>query len=82
MDTSLGRINERDWVTIGGWHRLEKGKKPYYFDGNLIFTDNSFVPYKRKHKYGPWSGSLTYYDVKDSKDDVNVVRVNNESDDI
>ena len=82
MDTSLGRINERDWVTIGGWHRLEKGKKPYYFDGNLIFTDNSFVPYKRKHKYGQWSGSLTYDDVKDSKDDVNVVRVNNDSDDI
>jgi hypothetical protein len=72
----------RDWVTIGGQHQIEKGKKPYYSDTNFLFTDNSYPSYKKKHNYGKWVAHWDYEDVKNSKEDVNIVKVNTSSNDI
>lgn len=77
-----GRILERDWVTIGGQHQIEKGKKPYYADTNFLFTDNSYPSYKKRHNYGKWVAHWDYDDVKNSEPDVNNVVVNNTSNDI
>ena len=80
--TNLGNIYERDWVTIGGQHQIEKGKKPYYSDTNFLFTDNSYPTYKKKYSYGRWVAHWDYEDVRNSSDEVNVVKVNDSSDDI
>ena len=82
QDTKKGRIYVRDWVTIGGQHQIEKGKKPYYSDTNFLFTDNSYPSYKKKHNYGKWVAHWDYEDVKNSKEDVNIVKVNTSSNDI
>lgn len=80
--THKGTIYERDWVTIGGQHQIEKGKKPYYSDTNFLFTDNSYSSYKKKHNYGKWVAHWDYDDVKNSSSDVNKVKVNSSSNDI
>jgi len=80
--THKGTIFERDWVTIGSQHQIEKGKKPYYSDTNFLFTDNSYPSYKKKYNYGKWVASWDYDDVKDAKDEVNKVKVNKTSNDI
>lgn len=80
--THKGTIFERDWVTIGGQHQIEKGKKPYYSDTNFLFTDNSYPSYKKKHNYGKWVAHWDYDDVKTASGDVNTVKVNTSSNDI
>lgn len=80
--TNKGRILVRDWVTTGGQHQIEKGKKPYYSDTNFLFTDNSYPSYKKKHNYGKWVAHWDYDDVKSASDDVNNVKVNISSNDI
>ena len=80
--TNKGRILVRDWVTTGGQHQIEKGKKPYYSDTNFLFTDNSYPSYKKKHNYGKWVAHWDYDDVKTASDDVNNVKVNTSSNDI
>lgn len=77
-----GRILERDWVTIGGQHQIEKGKKLYYSDSNFLFTDNSYPSYKKRYNYGKWVAHWDYEDVKNSRPDTNNVVVNENSDDI
>jgi hypothetical protein len=39
--TTKGTIWERDWVTIGAQHQIEKGKRPFYGDSGFLFTDKS-----------------------------------------
>ena len=77
-----GEIFERDWLSIGNVHRLEPGKKPYYSDGNFVFTDNSLPFFKKKYDYGKWVAHFVYDDVKDSTTDVNEVKVNRDSNDL
>ena len=82
QETRKGSIWVRDWVTIGGQHQIEKGKKPYYSDTNFLFTDNSYPSYKKRHNYGKWVAEWNYDDVKNAEPDVNNVVVNNTSNDI
>lgn len=80
--TSKGTIWERDWVTIGEQHQIEKGKRPYYNDGNFLFTDNSIAGTKKRHKLSDWVAHWTYDDVKNASDVANSVKVNMTSNDI
>ena len=82
QSTILGNIYERDWVTVGAEHRLEKGKKPIYSDSNFLFTVNSIPNRSRKHNYGQEVAKWTYDDVKDSSPKSNEVRVCDYSRDI
>lgn len=82
QSTVLGNIYERDWVTVGAEHRLEKGKKPIYSDSNFLFTVNSIPNRSRKHNYGQEVAKWTYDDVKDSSPKSNEVRVCDYSRDI
>lgn len=77
-----GKILERDWVTIGSQHQIEKGKKPYYSDTNFLFTDNIYPSYKKRHNYGKWVAHWDYDDVKNANSDINNVIVNSTSNDI
>ena len=65
--TNNGSIWERDWVTIGAQHQIEPGKRPYYFDGNFLFTDNIYESYKKRHNFTKRVAQWTYDDVKDSE---------------
>lgn len=80
--TNKGTIFERDWVTIGEQHQIEKGKKPYYNDTNFLFTDNNYPSYQTRHNFGKWVASWTYDDVKSSTDDTNVIKTNQKINDI
>ena len=60
-----GTIMERDWVTIGGIQNFGKGKKPYYNNGNFIFTVNNVPNFQKKLKLWNDVVSLTYDDVED-----------------
>lgn len=79
---SGSQILERDWPTIGGLNRFTPGKRPFYRDGNFVFTTNSVPSYQKRHVYGKWAGEWTYDDVKDVSSDVNDVNVNQSSDDL
>ena len=82
QNSSKGSIFYRDWVTTGGWDRFIPGKTPYYRDGNFIFTTTNIPDYQKKHKYGEFVGEYTYDDVKNSKVDINEVKLNQSSKDL
>ena len=83
QETLKGTIWERDWVTIGAQHQLEKGKRVFYGDTNFLFTDNSFTSYKKRHKFSKWIGEWNYADaVNAASEDLNIVRPNWESTDL
>ena len=60
-------IFERDWVTIGSQLNFGPNKRPYYNNGNFIFTTSNIPNYKKYHKNGVLVGTWTYDDVKDAK---------------
>ena len=80
--TTKGTIWERDWVTIGAQHQIEKGKRPFFGDSGFLFTDNSFVSTQKRHEFGKVVAEWLYGDVKDTKTLVNKVEVNYVSDDL
>lgn len=83
QDTLKGTIWERDWVTIGAQHQLEKGKRVFYGDTNFLFTDNSFTSYKKRHSFSKWIGQWNYDEaVTTASDNINVVSPNWESTDL
>lgn len=80
--TTKGTIWERDWVTIGAKHQIEKGKRPFFGDSGFLFTDNSFPSRQRRHDFGKVVAEWLYDDVKDATTLVNKVDVNYVSDDL
>lgn len=82
QDIEQGTLYERDWTTIGNIHRLEPGKRPYYGDGNFLFTESTIPVFKKKRKTGKWVGEYTYEDVKDASSIVNQIKVNTDSDNL
>lgn len=80
--TKKGKIILRDWVTIGGQHQIEKGKRQYYSDTNFLFTDNLYPTTKKRYNNGKWVAHWTYEDVKNAEATANNVVVNNTSNDI
>lgn len=80
--TTKGTIWERDWVTIGAQHQIEKGKRPFFGDSGFLFTDNSFPSRQRRHDFGKVVAEWLYDDVKDAKALVNKVTLNYISDDL
>ena len=82
QDISTGTIWERDWVTIGAQHQIERGKRPFFGDSGFLYTINNIPSTKKRHDYGKWVASWLYDDVKDATSIVNSVEVNNLSNDI
>ena len=83
QETLKGTIWERDWVTIGAQHQLEKGKRVFYGDTNFLFTDNSFTSYTKRHKFSKWIGEWNYDDaVASASEEINVVKPNWKSNDL
>ena len=82
QNIAQGTLYERDWTTIGNVHRLEPGKRPYYGDGNFLFTESTIPVYKKRRKTGKWVGNYTYNDVKDATEAVNIINVNTDSDNL
>lgn len=80
--TTKGTIWERDWVTIGAKHQIEKGKIPFFGDSGFLFTDNSFLSTQKRHDFGKVVAEWLYDDVKNAKEEVNKVVVNYTSDDL
>ena len=77
-----GTIWERDWVTIGAKHQIEKGKRPFFGDSGFLYTINNIPTTRKKHDYGKWVASWMYDDVETSTETVNSVEVNQVSSDI
>lgn len=78
-----GSIWERDWVTIGANHQIERGKRVLFGDSGFLFTDNNIISSKKKHKLSEVvAKDLTYDKVKDAVSQVNVVSVNKHSNDL
>ena len=82
QDIKNGTIWERDWVTIGAQHQIEKGKRPFHGDSGFLYTINNIPSTKKKHDYGKWVAGWFYDDVKDAQSVVNSVEVNHISNDI
>ena len=82
QDIKNGTIWERDWVTIGAKHQIEKGKRPFYGDSGFLYTINNIPSTKKKHDYGKWVAEWFYDDVKDAQSLVNSVEINHISNDI
>ena len=62
-----GVIFERDWTTLSEKHSLENGKKPYYSDGNFLFTTSNEVSHKKKFNTGEWDiKNISYNDFDNS----------------
>jgi len=80
--TTKGTIWERDWVTIGAQHQIEKGKRPFYGDSGFLFTDNSITDTHKRHDFGKIVGEWTYDDVYSATPVVNVVKLNRSSNDL
>ena len=80
--TTKGTIWERDWVTIGAQHQIEKGKRPFYGDSGFLFTDNSIPDTHKRHDFGKIVGEWTYDDVYSASPTVNVVKLNYSSNDL
>lgn len=80
--TTKGTIWERDWVTIGAQHQIEKGKRPFYGDSGFLFTDNSIPDTHKRHDFGKIVGEWTYDDVYSATPTVNVVKLNRRSNDL
>ena len=83
QDINNGLITERDWSTVtGGYFRYSKGKRVIYSDGNFIFTTSNVQLPSKRNRPTDEAGELTYDNVKDSKNIVNAVSLNTESNDI
>ena len=83
QDINNGLITERDWSTVtGGYFRYSKGKRVIYSDGNFIFTTSNVQLPSKRNRPTDEAVELTYDDVKDSKNIVNDVSLNTESNDI
>ena len=82
QNVNKGTIWERDWVTIGAKHQIEKGKRPFFGDSGFLYTINNIPSTKKRHNYGKWVASWLYSDVEDAKPTVNSVDVNYLSNDI
>lgn len=80
--STKGTIWERDWVTIGAQHQIEKGKRPFYGDSGFLFTDNSIPDTYKRHDFGKIVGEWTYDDVYSSTPVVNEVKLNYDSNDL
>lgn len=80
--STKGTIWERDWVTIGAQHQIEKGKRPFYGDSGFLFTDNSIPDTHKRHDFGKIVGEWTYDDVYSSTPIVNEVKLNYDSNDL
>ena len=80
--TTKGTIWERDWVTIGAQHQIEKGKRPFFGDSGFLFTDNSFISGQKRHQFGKVVAEWLYGDVRYATSQVNQVEVNYYSDDL
>lgn len=80
--STKGTIWERDWVTIGAQHQIEKGKRPFYGDSGFLFTDNSIPDTHKRHDFGKIVGEWTYDDVYSSTPVVNEVKLNYDSNDL
>lgn len=80
--STKGTIWERDWVTIGAQHQIEKGKRPFFGDSGFLFTDNSFPSTQKRHDFGKVVAEWLYSDVKDAKSFVNQVELNYVSNDL
>lgn len=80
--STKGTIWERDWVTIGAQHQIEKGKRPFYGDSGFLFTDNSIPDTHKRHDFGKIVGEWTYDDVYSSTPLVNEVKLNYNSNDL
>lgn len=79
---STGTIWERDWVTIGAKHQIEKGKRPFFGDSGFLYTINNIPTTKKRHDFGKWVGNWFYPDVENAEETVNSVEVNYLSNDI
>ncbi len=82
QNVNKGTIWERDWVTIGAQHQIEKGKRPFFGDSGFLYTINNIPSTKKRHNYGQWVASWLYPDVENAKPVVNSVEVNYLSNDI
>lgn len=83
QESTKGTIWERDWVTIGAQHQIEKGKRVFYGDTNFLFTDNTYNSYKKRHKFSKWVAEWTYDEaVENASPEVNIVTTNWESNDL
>lgn len=83
QDINNGLITERDWSTVtGGYFRYSKGKRVIYPDSNFIFTTSNVQLPSKRNRPTDEAVELTYDNVKDSKNIVNDVSLNTESNDI
>lgn len=80
--TTKGTIWERDWVTIGAQHQIEKGKRPFYGDSGFLFTDNSIPDRHKRHDFGKIVGEWTYDDVYPPTSEINLPKLNYISNDL
>lgn len=82
MNAAGGVIYERDWLTLGERHMFAPGKRPVYYSGNFVFTDNSRINTRKRHKFSKFIASWNYDDVKDAKEKSNKVSVNTRTNDL
>ena len=75
-------IFERDWVTIGSRLNFGPGKRPYYNDGNFIFTTSPTPFYYKRYRNGVTVATWTYDDVKDATGTVNSIQFDEYTEDI
>lgn len=75
-------IFERDWVTVGSQLNFGPGKRPYYNDGNFLFTTSPSPFYYKRYKNGVTVATWTYDDVKDATADVNQISFDEYTQDI
>ena len=83
QDINNGLITERDWSTVtGGYFRYSKGKRIVYADSNFIFTTSNVQLPSKRNRPTDEAIELTYNNVENSKNIVNDVSLNTESNDI
>jgi hypothetical protein len=75
-------IFERDWVTVGRQFNFGPGKIPYYRNGNFLFTTSQIPYYQKKYKNGITIATWTYEDVKDAKETVTHIQLDEYTEDI
>ena len=80
--TDKGLISLRDWTTIGGIERLDKGKVPLYGNSNFLFTNRNVSANPTRHIVSKFVGTFTYDDVKDAKPSNNLTELNLYTNDI
>ena len=82
LDTTGGELWWRDYTTTEDRFHFEKGKRKVYTDTNFLFTDNNIPNTKGRGISSSYIKSYLYDDVKDSVEQVNVVKINTKSNDI